>query len=214
MTSLLRCRAAVSEMATLFDAKAERGLDWHPTIWPGEAAPVVIAKETGRHLRVLRWGLPEDVCVKATADAKRGTLFAREIAGGFSSPLLLNRLKRCLIVVEDVAYPQGQAGQRTRSWLGLWDRPLSAWAGLCVSDPATRGFAGFLTAANARAEPVTRTMPVLLHPSEWEAWLSGAALHQLDTAYDSDAFYLERTPEIWASGHLPENKRDVSRAPV
>ena len=202
MTRLLRCRAAVSELAALFDAKADAAFSWHPTIWPGEPAPVVTANGKNRHLRVLRWGLPEDVFIKAAADVRRGTLFAREIAGDRASPLLLDKLERCLIVVEDVAYPQGEGGQRPRSWLGLWATPLSAWAGLCVPDPAIGGFAGILTAANARAEPVTKTMPILLHPSEWAAWLSGVALHDLDTAYDSDAFYLERTPELWASGHL------------
>ncbi|MBB3862458.1 hypothetical protein GGQ88_003759 [Novosphingobium hassiacum] len=44
-------------------------------------------------------------------------------------------------------------------------------------------------------------MPLLLPPSQWQAWLSGAALHTLEQAYENDAFYLERTSEGWTSGH-------------
>lgn len=202
MTLLIRCRAAVSEIATLFGARPDPDLTWFPTIWPGEKAIVVTRGTEGRHLRALPWGLPQDPISEARGDRPRTTLFAREIAGDSRAPLRLDLLERCLITVEDFAYPTSETGHRTRSWFGLWDVPICAWAGLCLADPATGGFAGLLTAANARAEPVSRTMPIVLPPTQWEAWLAGAALHALDTAYDSDAFYLERTPELWASGRL------------
>lgn len=62
-----------------------------------------------------------------------------------------------------------------------------------------------LTAANARADAVSRTMPILLPPSQWEAWLTGASLHALEQAYETDAFYLERTSELWGSGQMVED---------
>ncbi|MBB3862457.1 putative SOS response-associated peptidase YedK [Novosphingobium hassiacum] len=125
MTRLIRCRAAVSEMAKLFDARPDPGLSWRPTIWPGEKAIVVIEGAQGRQLRALSWGLPQDALSKARGDGVRTTLFAREIAGD-NSPLGLGLLERCLIAAEDFAYPQGETGQRTRSWFGLWDVPICA----------------------------------------------------------------------------------------
>ncbi|WP_298195212.1 hypothetical protein [Novosphingobium sp.] len=205
MTSLLRCRAAVSEMAFLFDATADPGLTWFPTIWPGEKAIIVTRRAHGRHLCALFWGLPRGPISEARGDRPRTTLFAREIAGDNRVPLGLDLLERCLIVVEDFGYATGEKGHRTRSWFGLWDEPICAWAGLCLPDPASGGFAGMLTAANPYADPVSRTMPIVLPPSQWEGWLAGAALHRLEQSYDSDAFYLERTPELWASGRLAED---------
>ncbi|CCW19398.1 protein of unknown function DUF159 [Sphingobium indicum BiD32] len=205
MTHLIRCRAAASEIATLFDAKPDPALDWLPTIWPGEKAIVVTSGARGRHLHALPWGLPRDPISRTRGDRPRTTLFAREITGNSRAPLGLDLLERCLIAVEDVAYPIGEKGHRTRSWLGLWDVPICAWAGLCSPDPATGGFAGMLTVANACADPVSQTMPILLPPSQWDAWLAGASLLALEQAYDNDAFYLERTPEVWASGDVPED---------
>lgn len=204
MTCLIRCRAATSEIAALFEARPDPGLVWFPTIWPGDKAPVITTGGKERRIHALNWGLPENIFIQPRPPGQRGTLFAREITGGRHSPILLEQLERCLIAVEDMAYPHGEEDERMRCWLGLWDTPIAAWAGLCLADAQDGGFAGLLTTANARADPVSRTMPILLAPSQWEAWLSGAALHALDAAYDIDAFYLERTPELWGSGRVSD----------
>lgn len=204
MTSLIRARGAVSEMAWLFDAEPDIGLDWRETIWPGDAALVVSEERGTRRLSAMRWGLPALAYARPVPAKQRGTLFMRDLVmgGRLRAP---DRLRRCLIVIEAFAYPSGAAGQCTRSWFGLSDRPLAAWAGFCVGDG--NGCAGLLNRANDLVEPLSNHMPRVLAPRDHADWLGGAGVLSLSPPEPGAEYYHENFAERWSTGALLDDRQ-------
>ena len=201
MTALLRCRGTLGKIAALFAAEAPARLDWTPEIWPGEPVLTVFAGEDRRHIAAMRWGLPADAFAGRRSRARRGSLFARDLVRGAGTLADPAALRRCLIVLEAFAYPDGPPGRRTRAWAGVWDRPLAAWAGVWTGSGAEAGCAGVLTLSNERIAAVSQHMPVLLAPGDHDSWLNGPGwLLAATPIAEAAAFYLERTDERWSTG--------------
>jgi putative SOS response-associated peptidase YedK len=203
MTALLRCRGSTAEMARLFDAVPDADLDWRETSWSGDPVPVVFGDGDARRLTTSRWGLPEDAYAKAVAVKQRGTLYSRDLVSGPSRLSDPARLRRCLILVESFAYPDGPVREATRAWFGLRDTPLSAWAGFSTPDGSC--CAGLLMLANERVAPCSHTMPWLLTPAGQERWLEGAGQLSIGVGYEADAFYRENLGECWSTGRLGDD---------
>jgi putative SOS response-associated peptidase YedK len=202
MTALLRCRGSLAEIATLFSAEAPEQLAWTPNIWPGETVLTVVGGTGGRRIEAMTWGLPADAFVDPKrAKARRTALFGRDLTsatGKLGDPAAL---RRCLIVLEAFAYPDGPPGEKIRAWAGLWDTPLAAWAGVWSGGGAEAGCAGLLIAANERVGEVSRHMPVLLASEDHDSWLYGPGwLLATKPIVEDAAFYLERTGEAWSTG--------------
>lgn len=196
MTCLLRTRGSASEIARLFGAEPDPRLEWREAIWTGEAVPVVVIEEGVRRLRTMTWGLPAEAFAKPAPSRQRGTIYSRDFTT--SGTCLHNpaSLDRCLIVLESFAYPIGNAGQCTRSWMGLQNHPLTAWAGVCTGDHC----AGVLVRANERVEPLSDTMPCLLQSEDWDRWLDGGTLLSLGPCHPDAHFYCENLGERWSTG--------------
>lgn len=201
MTSLIRCRGSAAEIAALLGAEISAPLAWRPVTWPGEPVLVVFAQADRRVLTTMAWGLPADAFAKPTTRAGRGTLFARDLVADSSRLAAPTALTRCLVVLEAFAYPDGEPGRRTRSWAGLWDEPLCAWAGLCSPDARAPGCGGILAPANSLVARVSATMPLLLTPGDRAAWLEhSASLLGLSRHYEESDYFLEKSDESWARG--------------
>lgn len=200
MTNLIRCRGAISEIAGLFDAEADLGLLWQPIIWPGESVLVIIPSASGRRLQRMSWGLPSSAFADPRPRSRRATIFGSDMVDRSGGIVSHDLLARCLIVIESFAYPEGVSGQRTRTWGGLWDEPLAAWAGVCVPGAQNNGCAGILSPANALFSKVSGHLPLLLPPEERAPWLDGASPLSLTTSYPETAWYLERSDERWSNG--------------
>lgn len=200
MTALLRCRGALSEMQALFGAEPCGKPVWEPSIWPGEPAVTITQRDGRRTICTLPWGLPAAAFVDpGRSRARRAIVFPRELRADAGALIDPGELDRCLIVLESFAYPNGSAGQRTRTWAGLWDRPLIGWAGFCAPDG--QGCAGLLVLANSLIGRVSRHMPLLVHPGDHDAWLDGsAAILSMATITEEADFYLEHTDERWSTG--------------
>jgi putative SOS response-associated peptidase YedK len=203
MTCLLRARGAVSEIAALFDAAPDAGLIWSEVIWPGETLLIVTEPSGTRRLAAACWGLPALTFHRQVPASQHGTLFMRDLVeGGRLAPPL--QLRRCLIVVEAFAYPAGRAGHRTRSWFGLSEHPLAAWAGVVTEDGSA--CAGLMAPANNQISPFSDHMPRLLQPADHQPWLAGAGPLSLSPAWPDTAYYREDLGELWSTGLLPEEK--------
>ncbi|WP_145200068.1 SOS response-associated peptidase family protein [Sphingobium sp. B2] len=208
MTKLIRCRGGLAEIASAFDAQPASALHWHGDIWPGERALVVTSCDGGRRLDMLEWGLPSSCFVTGDRHEHRETVFARDLAPRSGSLVAPDLLTRCLIVVEAVAYPVGDAGGRTRAWAGLWDEPLAAWAGVCAADVSS-GCAGILIPANSLIAQVSGHMPMLLQRHDWQDWLEGRSpAWDLGPAYPLSAWYLEQWGESWSTGILMDDAEE------
>ncbi|WNO54120.1 hypothetical protein [Stakelama saccharophila] len=206
MTALLRYRGALSEIEALFAAEPEGTPAWAPLIWPGEPAVVVTERDGRRSVTSRPWGLPKAAFVDPSRSrARRAIVVPRELRADAGMLIDPGELERCLLVLEAFAYPDGPAGQRTRSWTGLWDRPLAGWAGFGV--PGGHGCAGVLVMANPLIARVSRHMPLLAHPDEFGAWLDGSAIFpSLSAITDEQEFYVERTDERWSMGVSPDDQ--------
>jgi putative SOS response-associated peptidase YedK len=203
MTSLYRCRGSAEEIRDIFGCRVERGFTWSPLVRPNGHGVIITAEQPGLHPERLaqrvRWGC------RGLPDARRQEIWAD--FNPFGDHLFADgpeSRQRCLIVLDSFAFPDGPKGQRTRSWFGLWDEPMFAWAGVCGEiDSLGTAFVGALTQANSLVKRVSSFMPTILAPEDHEAWLSGnerqAAL-RARTAFDPEAMWLEQSDELWTSG--------------
>jgi putative SOS response-associated peptidase YedK len=147
----------------------------------------------------MRWGLP------APGRANRKICWTEldpfsELAFGRRS----ERPRRCLILLDSFALPAGPKGKRTRSWIGLWDEPIFAWAGLWREvDGVGAVFMGAVTKSNPLVARVGPIMPAILRRSDCEQWLFGNvkdALGLWRKPYPEGEMWLEQTDELWSTG--------------
>lgn len=199
MTSLLRCRAAMSELRERFGAEPRGTLSWRPVIWPGEPVLIVGREGEERWIETSRWEYPGAHSLRRSKP--RGVLYPREAAEWIDGRLPVSGASRCLILLESFAYPGGERSRRTRSWAGLWDEPICAWAAVRVRDARGQSCcAGLLVRANPLLSRVTPYMPALLAGEAAEVWLRGIPLVEITTSYRAEAFYLEDTDDLWSTG--------------
>jgi putative SOS response-associated peptidase YedK len=161
---------------------------------------LIVTRDNGRRrLSLSQWGLPALAFVRPVPARQRGVVFARDLVAG-GRILAPQRLQRCLIVVEAFAYPSGQAGKYMRSWFGLRDRPLAAWAGMVMNDDG--GCAGLLAPACKLIKPLSDHMPRLIATADHFAWLNCAGPLSLTPAEPHTNYYRENFGERWSTGAM------------
>ena len=198
MTNLIRCRGALAEISEHFTAEPDGDLSWHAQIWPGETVLVVTQDDQHRRLSAMSWASPASHYLRPLPLSRRSGFFSREMFAGGGSIVNPDFLTRCLIVMVACAYPDRSGERVTRSWAGLWDTPLAAWAGLCSQDES--GCAGLLVPAHELIARVSPNMPMLLPPEEQEGWLADESPLSMEKAYEPSDWYLEPSDEAWSSG--------------
>ncbi|MBY8823448.1 SOS response-associated peptidase family protein [Sphingomonas colocasiae] len=199
MTALYRCRTALSEVAGLFEADAPPQADWSAELWPGRTGLIVRSANAGRVVETMKWGIAGNI-----ADGTRGrppatTLWFRELFP--SRPDWLDPERRCLIIMDSFACPEGPAGARTRTWFGLEHIPLFAWAGIWRENESARGYCGLVAAADDRIRD-RGPMPALLRPEEAGEWLLGdliTAGRLARRSYPAEDMYREALDEPWSA---------------
>lgn len=202
MAVLYRCRTSLAEVADTFSAVRPASAVWSGEMWQGRTGLVVTARGGAREVRAMRWGLPALGERPGRASKREPTaVFFREIWPGNRHWLAPEH--RCLIVAEAFAYPDRTCPSPTRTWFGLEDRPIFAWAGLC--DPDAGRFCGFLVSANECVAPHS-TMPAIVAPGDIGTWLEGdlaAAGRVARTICPAQAMYWEPTEEPWGGEREP-----------
>jgi putative SOS response-associated peptidase YedK len=114
------------------------------------------------------------------------------------------RPNRCLIVLDSFALPFGVEGKKTRSWFGLWDEPIFAWAGLWREiEGAGSCFLGAVTRANPLVSRAGPLMPLVLDRLAYQQWLFGKRSDLIALwrqPFAAELMWLEQTDELWGSG--------------
>lgn len=199
MPSLYRCRGSTEELRTLFSCEPEQGLKWRALVRPRQSALVVRREGSRRVAEIMQWGIPAP-----QASERRYSWTELDPFSDLAFGKRVERPRRCLIVLDSFALPDGPKLQRTRSWFGLWDEPLFAWAGLWREiETVGRCYLGAVTDANALVKRVGRVMPVILKRDEYELWLYGSVRDVLPLwrrSYDAGSMWLEQTDELWSKG--------------
>ncbi|WP_338240997.1 SOS response-associated peptidase [Aurantiacibacter hainanensis] len=202
MCNLYRMAKSQDEVAHFFDAIAQ-----DLSVSPGGNAPELVypgypgmVLADGR-LTQMTWGFP-----LARKGAKGQPLKPKPINNARSDKLgspfwsASFRARRCLIPVSDFAEAEGPRGGKTRTWFALPDSDLMAIAGFW-RDSAEWGeaYTMVMTDANRHVHGVHDRMPVILHPADWSAWMTGSAdeAFGLCRPYDGD-MRVDRTDEPWA----------------
>jgi len=200
LTTLYRCRTALSEVRAQFDALTPERASWSAEVWP-ERNGLAVYKENGRrHADAMRWGIARDIVdgvpgrrpVTTTIWFERARL---EQIGWFEAA------HRCLILVDSFACPEGPPGARTRTWFGVEDRPVFAWAVIWAPSPQGKAFAGLLAMAN-RLVPGP-SMPVILDHDDYDLWLGGRldrAAPLANRPYQESGMFREALGEPWNGG--------------
>lgn len=146
---------------------------------PTQEAPVVRAGEGGREGVMLRWGLvpfwAEDPSIGNRLINARG-----ESARSKPAFRAAFARRRCVVPVSGFYEWQKMEGSTRKRphWIGLADRGILLFAGLWErwdkGDAPLESFTILTTDANALVAPIHHRMPVVLAPSDVEAWLDPA----------------------------------------
>ena len=177
----------------LFRTKRENvgNLPLFPAIFPGHDAAVVrLGEDQQRELVMMSWGfvLPQQgKAPKRVTNARADKVTqSRFWTSSFQQ-------RRCLVPVSSFAEPKGRQ-PAVWHWFGIKGdepRPLFAFAGLwrhwrgeLKGEPAALDVMAFLTTTpNSVVKPIHASrMPVILHPEDYETWLTGRAGEALPLA--------------------------------
>lgn len=108
---------------------------------------------------------------------------------------------RCLIPVTAFAEAEGPKGAKMRTWFGVRDQSIFAWAGLWRKSVEWGDvYAGVMTNCNEAIRPIHDRMPVLLHREDYERWLHGSfddAVALQNRCFPDELITMERTDTLW-----------------
>ena len=174
MCNLYRMTSAADAIAQLFAPLDTGGANVPPLheIFPGYAAPVIVAGDERRKLVSMRWGWPP------FGQVKRPVTNIRNLASPMWRNALANPAQRCVVPVtafsEWSAGPDPATGRKKKHWFALRDAEPFAFAGLWRATPDGPRFAFLTCEPNelvGRIHP--KAMPVILDtPDEATRWLS------------------------------------------
>lgn len=172
-----------------------------PEVYPGTPGMVVTEREGHRSLASMTWGFPLVLKTMKPGSKPKPVNNVAVLTKGMWVGLARKPEWRCLIPVTGFAEAEGPDGSKTRTWFGVKDEPIFAWAGLWrVSDEWGPVYSGVMTDANEAVRPVHERMPVLLHVYDHERWMHGSFDDILDLqkrVYPTDLITIDRTPEPW-----------------
>jgi putative SOS response-associated peptidase YedK len=203
LTTLYRCRTALGEVREQFGALTPPWASWSAEMWPGRIGLAVYGDGGERRAEAMRWGIPRTIIDGVPGHRPvTTTIWFQRIP-----PAQLARFEaahRCLILLDSFACPEGPAGEKTRAWFGVEDRPVFAWAGIWAQTPDGKAFCGLLAVANAIVPGPS--MPVILDPDDYDLWLRGTrhrATPLANRPYSEARMYREALGEPWGGGEAP-----------
>jgi putative SOS response-associated peptidase YedK len=120
----------------------------------------------------MSWGFPPPPAGRAPVTN------VRNLASPFWRRTLSKPERRCLVPVTSFCEWEGEKGSKVERWFSLPASPIFAFAGVWrpvpVGEDRWRGAYAFLTCEpNPLVAPIhPKAMPVILHPEDYDRWLS------------------------------------------
>ena len=142
-------------------------------VWPKYQAIVARVEGGQKKLDSIAWGVPFTMPgkQKGFTTTKRVTN-VRNLASPFWRSMLNNPAQRCLVPFSTFAEPKPKAG-REECWFSVTDTPVAAFAGIWRQSVEGKVFAFLTCERNPLVAPIQpKAMPVILHPEDYDKWLS------------------------------------------
>lgn len=204
MCNLYTVSVSANEIADEFDAAMEDAFNAGAgDVYPGGQGIVVREREGRRILQQMTWGWPRPMKSKKTGQPIKPKP-VNNIANldGFPWRFIAGKPEhRCLIPLTGFCEAEGEEGRKTRTWFGVDERPIFAWAGMWDDSPEWgRWYSGLMTDCNEVVRPVHNRMPVLLHRDEFDRWLHGTledAIVLQERCFPDALTTIERTGDPW-----------------
>lgn len=203
MCNLYTASATVTEVARLFGAQVPLPFNMAEEVLPGRPGMVVREADGTRLLESMVWGFPLRLRSMRPGSKPRPVNNIADLAKPMWIGLARRPEARCLIPLTGFAEAEGPKGARTRTWFGVRDQPIFAWAGLWrESIEWGRVYAGVMTDCNEAIRPVHDRMPVLLSQEDHSTWLHGSfedALSLQARCFPEELITMRRTEDRWVS---------------
>ena len=201
MCNLYSTKPSAAEVAALFRAQVPLPFNTPDEVLPGRPGMVVREQDGQRILQAMVWGFPLRLKSMKPESKPKPVNNIADLTKPMWAGLARKPEWRCLIPVTRFAEAEGPKGGRTRTWFGVRDEPLFAWAGLWRKSVEWGDvYAGVMTDCNEAIRPVHDRMPVLLHADEHDRWLHGSfddIVALQDRCFPDAAITIEQTQELW-----------------
>lgn len=204
MCNLYTTKASAAEVASAFGARMQTNFNaGEGEVYPGGIGMVVREEEGERILQSMTWGFPLAQKSKKTGQPikPKPVNNIAELTSFMWRFVAPRPEQRCLIPLTGFCEAEGEKGAKTRTWFGLHDRPIFAWAGMW-KDSAEWGpvYSGLMTDCNEAVRPVHDRMPVLLHEEDLDLWLRGSLEDVMSfqgRCFPDELIRMERTGDSW-----------------
>ncbi|SBV33189.1 conserved protein of unknown function [uncultured Sphingopyxis sp.] len=202
MCNLVTLNSTVDEVASYFKARRPTATNASPgDVYPGGQGFVVRSHEGTRVVQSMTWGFPVRLKhMKPTSKPKPVNNARDDKLLTFWRPWFTNPTHRCLIPFTSFAEAEGEKGKMTRTWIGVADQPLAAWAGLWrPTDEWGDCYTGVMVDATEELWDIHDRMPVILQPEDHDTWLHAPAEEAmaLVAKYPANRLSVRRTDEPW-----------------
>ena len=144
-------------------------------VWPRYQAFVARIGGGERKLETMQWGVPLKMAGKRPgATVTKRITNVRNLASPFWKAMIATPAQRCLVPFNSYAEPK-TGGGREEHWFRVTDAPVSAFAGIWRPTEEGNAFAFLTCEPNPLVAPLhPKAMPVILHPEDYEKWLTGS----------------------------------------
>lgn len=178
MSDRLALHASQEEIEEFFGVSTHREDFFEPNynIDPGTLLPVVYEEEEERQIYTFQWGLIPPDADSQEEGKEHYVVKAEELTGeSWLEECLQNR--RCIVPANGFYKWKASKKKNTPFYIRLLSNRVAGFAGIYSTWQSARGrdvysFAIITTQANALVQPVDDRMPVILHPGDYEVWLS------------------------------------------
>lgn len=215
MSRLHAITTGIAEVAAHFGVEPLEGLAPSETT-EGNPGLVVLEKNRCRILKSLTWGFPRATREMRLRGDPPGRLgLVADLTNPMWEDLVIDPRYRCLIPITHFANPNGDPGEKTRTWFSVQNQPITAWAGFCRNTPEFGPvYAGMTMTANDAVMPYNDRMPALLDPHEYDRWLHGSIRDviwfQHRPPFASERMVIEHTDDRWRSGKPPASAQQMA----
>jgi putative SOS response-associated peptidase YedK len=204
MCNLYTTKASAAEVAAHFRAAMPTHFNApEGEVYPGGHGMVVREEEERRILQSMTWGFPLAQKSKKTGQPIKPKP-VNNIADltSFMWRFVAPRPEhRCIIPLTGFCEAEGEQRAKTRTWFGVRERPIFAWAGLWkMSNEWGPVYSGLMTDCNEAVRPVHDRMPVLLQEEDYEVWLRGSLDEVMSfqgRCFPDELIHMERTSDPW-----------------